>query len=63
MGRDLLTNWWRDEEGATAMEYALIAALIAIVVMVGMQSFADAMLGMYTNNDDSLKNTIDNAGS
>jgi len=62
MGRNPLAHWWHDEGGATAMEYALIAALIAVVAIVGMTSFADAMLGMYTDNDDSLKNTIDNAG-
>jgi len=63
MGRNPLIQWWRDESGATAMEYALIAALIAVVVMVGLTSFSDALLGIYTTNDDSLKNTIDGAGS
>ncbi len=61
MGR--LTQWWGDEGGATAIEYALIAALIAVVVMIGLTSFSDAMLGMYVGNDDSLKNVIDGAGS
>lgn len=63
MGRNPFSQWWCDESGSTAMEYALIAALVAMVLMLGLTSFADAMLGMYVNNDDSLKNTIDNAGS
>lgn len=29
-------KFWRDEEGATAIEYGLIAALIAVVAIGGM---------------------------
>ena len=60
---DLIQAWWSDEGGATAMEYALIAALIAVAALIGIQAFGTAMLGMYSENDDSLKATIDNAGS
>ena len=60
---DLIQAWWADEEGATAMEYALIAALVAMVALIGLQAFGTAMLGMYSENDDSLKATIDQAGS
>ncbi len=31
----MLTKFIRDEQGATAIEYGLIAALIAIVIIVG----------------------------
>lgn len=31
-----LRKFWADEEGATAIEYGLIAALIAVVIMVGL---------------------------
>lgn len=58
-----IRRWWHDEGGATALEYALIAALVAMVALVGIQAFGDAMLGMYSQNDDSLKATIDNAGN
>ena len=63
MGSNLFRAWWNDEGGATAMEYALIAALVAMVALVGMQAFGEAMLGMYSENDDSIKATIDGAGS
>ena len=29
----MLTNFFRDEQGATAIEYGLIAALIAVVII------------------------------
>jgi len=28
-------NFWNDEEGVTAIEYGLLAALIAVVIVVG----------------------------
>jgi pilus assembly protein Flp/PilA len=30
-----LVQFWKDEEGATAIEYALIAGLIAAAIVVG----------------------------
>ena len=30
-----LSNLWRDETGATAIEYALVAALISVAVIAG----------------------------
>jgi pilus assembly protein Flp/PilA len=32
----LMKQFWHDEEGVTAIEYGLIAALIAIVLVVGL---------------------------
>lgn len=31
--RTRLTHYWRDESGATAIEYGLIVALIAVVII------------------------------
>lgn len=33
--RSLIRDFWDDEEGATAIEYGLIAGLIAVVIAVG----------------------------
>ncbi|KKW68989.1 hypothetical protein AAV94_02200 [Lampropedia cohaerens] len=30
---DIIKNFWKDEEGATAIEYGLIAGLIAVVII------------------------------
>ena len=32
---NLIKNFWNDEEGATAIEYGLIAGLIAVGIIVG----------------------------
>jgi len=32
--KDMLIKFWKDEEGATAIEYGLIAGLIAAVIVV-----------------------------
>jgi pilus assembly protein Flp/PilA len=45
--RTVLHTFWRDEQGATAIEYTLIAALIALVAIVGMVAFANANNGKY----------------
>jgi pilus assembly protein Flp/PilA len=36
----MLTNFFRDEQGATAIEYGLIASLIAVVIIT-----ATALIG------------------
>ena len=33
----LTTRFWRDDEGVTAIEYGLIAALVAIVIIASLQ--------------------------
>ena len=49
-----LAKWFlREEDGVTAIEYGLIAALIAVVIIVGM-----AAVGSSLNN---LYNTISSA--
>ncbi len=50
MMRDLLSRFARDESGATAIEYGLIAALIAVAIMVG--------AGKLGNNLNSKFNAI-----
>ena len=34
----LLKRLWKDEEGATAVEYGIMVALIALVIIVGVKS-------------------------
>ncbi|MGN1055531.1 MAG: Flp family type IVb pilin [Comamonas sp.] len=36
-------KFWRDEEGATAIEYGLIAALIAVAAITGMSLIGDKL--------------------
>jgi pilus assembly protein Flp/PilA len=39
----------RDEQGATAIEYGLIAALIAVAAIVGMQALGTTLQGTFNN--------------
>ncbi len=54
----MIAKFLRDESGATAIEYGLIAALVAVATIGGMQALGSANLNMY--ND--LETTILGAG-
>jgi pilus assembly protein Flp/PilA len=38
--KNLVTRFVKDQSGVTAVEYALLAAMIAIAIIVGMQQLA-----------------------
>ena len=40
---NLIARFVKDESGATAIEYGLIAALIALAIMVGASSLGNAL--------------------
>ena len=44
---DLLKRWLRDPRGATAIEYGLIAALIAVVVIAAATNVQKSVSGKY----------------
>ncbi len=39
----------RDEEGATAIEYGLIAALIAVAIILSLQGVRDALIAIFNS--------------
>lgn len=45
---NLIARFVKDESGATAIEYGLIAALIALAIMVGATSLGDALNAKFT---------------
>lgn len=45
----------RDEQGATAIEYGLIAALIALAIMVGAGAVGNSLNAKFTSISNSLK--------
>jgi pilus assembly protein Flp/PilA len=51
-----------DESGATAIEYGLIAAGIAVACLVAITAFGDSLLGLFVHVDDRAGNVMDNAG-
>lgn len=46
----------RDEDGATAIEYGLIAALIAVAAVTSFQAFGGGLSNMW----DSVSTTMEN---
>ena len=46
--KTLIQNFIRDEEGATAIEYGLIAALIAVAAIGGMTALGGSLDGIFT---------------
>lgn len=51
----LFSRFVRDESGATAIEYGLIAALIAVVIIGGLQLVGGNLNTLLTNVAGNLK--------
>ena len=45
MGR--LGEFLRDDSGATAIEYGLVAAMIAVGIIVALTTFGSSLLGLF----------------
>jgi pilus assembly protein Flp/PilA len=45
---ETIKNFWEDEEGATAIEYGLIAGLIAVGIVVGATALGTNLNGLFT---------------
>ena len=44
-----VTRFLKNESGATAIEYGLIAALVAVVIITGISSIGTGVNGVMTN--------------
>lgn len=52
--KSAFVKFWRDEEGASAIEYALIAAMVAIVLVVFIEPINNAVTGIFTRIQNAL---------
>jgi pilus assembly protein Flp/PilA len=50
-----VTQFLREESGATAIEYGLIAALIAVVVITAVTTVGTNLRGTFNNVANSVK--------
>jgi pilus assembly protein Flp/PilA len=50
-----LKNFMRDESGATAIEYGLIAAGIAVAIIAAVQGLGTKLTSTFTAVDGALK--------
>ncbi|HEX2135078.1 MAG TPA: Flp family type IVb pilin [Microvirga sp.] len=53
--KDLLSTFVRDESGATAIEYGLIAALIAVAIITAVTTVGGKLNSTFTAVAGSLK--------
>jgi pilus assembly protein Flp/PilA len=51
-----------DESAATAIEYGLIAAGIAVACIVAITAFGNSLLGLFVHVDERAGEVMDNAG-
>ena len=56
--RELALRFWRDEEGATAIEYGLIAALVAVGMLVGLRALGDGNASSWGDTTNKLTNAM-----
>jgi pilus assembly protein Flp/PilA len=52
---DKIKTLWRNEDGATAIEYGLIAALIAVVAIAAMAAVGTELSTVFNNIATDLK--------
>ena len=50
-----VTRFLKDESGATAIEYGLIAALIAVVIITAVTAIGTNLSGKFNNVANSVK--------
>jgi pilus assembly protein Flp/PilA len=50
----MFARFLKDESGATAIEYGLIAALVAVACIVALEALGSSVSGMFTGIKDKL---------
>jgi pilus assembly protein Flp/PilA len=51
----MLKTFLKDESGATAIEYGLIAACISVVIILALQTVGTRLNSTFTNVSNALK--------
>lgn len=51
----IIKNFWKDEEGATAIEYGLIAGLIAVVIIGGVTALGEGIQESFCKIANAIK--------
>lgn len=50
-----LARFWRDETGATAIEYAVIAGFLSIAITVAVSDLGGTVADMFTSVEESFE--------
>ena len=51
----MIRKFLKDESGATAIEYGLIAALVAVACIVALEALGNGLSGLFNNVAGKLK--------
>lgn len=54
--RNLITRLARQETGSAAVEYAVVAGIIALGIIVSVTGIGDSLTSLLNNSADGLKN-------
>ena len=52
--RNIVTRFMKSEKGATAIEYGLIAALVAVVIITAVTALGTKLSGVFNSVSSSL---------
>jgi pilus assembly protein Flp/PilA len=52
----IVTRFWRDDSGATAIEYALIAGIVGLGIIVALGALRDGLNNIFNNVKTPLSN-------
>ena len=55
---NIVARFANDESGATAIEYGLIAALIAVGIIAAATTLGGSLSGLFNNISDKLDGTV-----
>ena len=61
--KSIINRFAKDESGATAIEYGLIAAIVGVGIIVGLQTLRDGLNGLFTNVNTELSKDHNAASS
>ncbi len=53
--KTIVTRFLKDESGATAIEYGLIAAIVGVGIITGLGTLKEGLNGLFTKVDGELK--------
>ena len=51
---NLVRRWRHDRKGATAIEYGMLAAMVALMALGGFSSLFNAVKSLYDNNSNRV---------
>ncbi len=54
----MMKQFWKDEEGVTAIEYGLIAALIAVAIVVAVGNAGDSLVILWERVEGALSDAV-----